>query len=56
MEEDLDMAELYDGSTESDEDRFIYTLSDSYETLVLRSSYSLIDITWLTCIYSVTDS
>jgi len=34
MEVDQEMSELYDGSTESDEERLLYPLGDSYETLV----------------------
>ena len=34
MEDDQDMMETYDGSTESDEDRLLAPLGDSYDALV----------------------
>jgi hypothetical protein len=34
MEDDEDMMEMYDGSTESDEDRFLSPLGESYDALV----------------------
>jgi hypothetical protein len=35
MEYDQDMMETYDGSTESDEDRLLAPLGDSYDAVVI---------------------
>jgi len=35
MDDDSDMMETYDGSTESDDDRLLAPLGDSYEALVI---------------------
>jgi hypothetical protein len=37
MEDDQDMMETYDGSTESDDDRFLAPLGESYDALVIFS-------------------
>ena len=39
MEDDLDMMETYDGSTESDDERLLAPLGDSYDALVSISFF-----------------
>jgi hypothetical protein len=45
MEDDQDMMETYDGSTESDDDRLLAPLGESYDALVtILFSCSLNDV------------
>jgi len=53
MEDDHDMMETYDGSTESDDDRLLAPLGESYDALV-PFAFSIFRIMFADCIILAT--